>query len=127
MEFLNNLKNVPAAVGAYSQAVKAGGLLFCSGQIGIDPATGVLVPGGVEEELGQVLRNIDSVLAGSGATKEQIAMTSIFLADIADGKVVNKLYGEYVHPTNPPARQTIAVKDLPLAARVEISVIVACG
>lgn len=123
MEFIKNVEGAPKPVGPYSPAVKIEGLLFCSGQIGLDPETGKLVEGGVEEQTKQVLKNMQAVLTASGSSVDRILMTSIFLADIQSGAIVNKLYGEFVNQENPPARQTVAVKDLPLGALVEISVI----
>jgi 2-iminobutanoate/2-iminopropanoate deaminase len=123
MEFIKNVEGAPKPVGPYSPAVKQDGLLFCSGQIGLDPETGKLVDGGVEGQTAQVLANMKAVLSASGSSIDRILMTSIFLADIQSGAVVNKLYGEFVNQQNPPARQTVAVKDLPLGALVEISVI----
>lgn len=127
MLILNNAPNVPKPVGAYSQAVDAGGLLFCSGQIGIDPDTGEMVGETVEEQTKQVLKNIQALLTFSGSQMDRIVMTTIFLSDISHGKIVNELYGAAVDPNQPPARQTVAVKDLPLGALVEISVIAIKG
>ena len=121
--FVNNAAGAPKPVGPYSQAVCVGSTVYCAGQIGLDPATGQMVAGGVEAELRQVLANLRAVLIAAGSSPEQIALTTIFLADINDGKVVNPMYAEFVSSDCPPARQTVAVKDLPLGARVEISVI----
>ena len=123
MQIINNAPGAPAPVGPYSQAVEAGSLIFCSGQIGLDPQTGEFVSDSVEEQTKQVLKNLDSVLAHAGSSMEKLIMTTIFLADISDGKVVNEIYASAVSSENPPARQTVAVKDLPLGALVEISVI----
>lgn len=123
MEIINNAKGAPKPVGPYSQAVRAGGLLFCAGQIALDPQSGTLVAGGIEEQTKQVLANLKAVLEAAGSSPEKIVMTTIFLADMADGGTVNNLYGEFVSADAPPARQTIAVKQLPLGALVEISVI----
>lgn len=125
MEHFNNLPGAPLPVGAYSQAVLAAGLVFCAGQIGIDPATGKLISGGVEIETRRVLANIDAVLNGSRTSKERIVMTSIFLVDIADAAKVNEIYAAFIGKNSAPARQTFAVKELPMQARVEISVIAA--
>lgn len=125
MKVLKEIAGAPKPVGPYSVAVISNGLIFCAGQIGIDPVTSQLVSGGVKEQTEQVLRNIEAVLAGAGSSVGQIVMTSIFLTDIRDGKLVNQLYGEFVRTDSPPARQTVAVKELPLEALIEISVIAA--
>ncbi len=123
MEFIREAAGAPKPVGAYSAAVKAGGFLFLAGQIGLNPETGALVDGGLEAQTRQVLRNLDAVLAHCGSSPKRITMTTIFLTSIADAKVVNELYGQFVDPAAAPARQTVAVKELPLGALVEISVI----
>ncbi len=123
MEAIRNVPGAPKPVGPYSPAVCATGLVFLAGQIGLDPESGVMVGGGVQAEAKQVLKNLEAVLAASGSSKEKIVMTTVFLADIADGKIVNELYGAWVNQDAPPARQTVAVKDLPMGAKVEISVI----
>jgi 2-iminobutanoate/2-iminopropanoate deaminase len=119
------IEGAPAPIGPYSAAVKVGNLLFCAGQIALDPKTGTLVDGGVREQTEQVLKNLDAVLRGAGSSPEQIAMTTIFLTEMIHGKVVNELYAAFVDPDSPPARQTVAVKELPAGALVEISVIAA--
>ena len=123
MEVLNNIQNAPTPIGPYSQAVKVGQLLFCSGQIAIDSKTGQLVPGGIEQQTDQVLRNLAAVLLGAGSSPEKIVMTTIFLTEIDHGKVVNEKYKDFVSKLSPPARQTVAVKSLPAGAILEISVI----
>ena len=125
MKVHSNVANVPKPVGAYSPAIAASGLLFCAGQIALDPTTGKFVEGGVREQTQQVLANVKALVEGAGSSVDKIVMTTIFLADIADGAVVNELYGEFVNSEAPPARQTVAVKDLPMGALVEISVIAA--
>ena len=109
----------PAAVGPYSQAIAAGELVFCSGQIGIDPATGALVEGGVEAEAERALRNLAAVLDAAGLGLADVAKATIFLADIADFAAVNAVYARFM-PDPPPARTTVAVAGLPRGARVEI-------
>ena len=116
----------PAAIGPYSQAIKAGDLVFTSGQIALDPATGLIVEGGVEAETHQVLKNLGEVLAASGATWDDVVKTTIFLADLADFALVNRLYGE-VAGRIPPARSTVQVAALPRASRVEIEAIAHLG
>src|SRR5690606_27054989 len=110
MQVLNNLPGVPSPVGVYSQATRIGEILFCSGQIAINPESGNLVDGGVAEQTEQVLRNISAVLRGAGSSVDRIAMTTIFLTDIKDGAVVNKIYRDFVPQDKEPARQTVAVK-----------------
>ncbi len=123
MEFIKNVPGAPKPVGAYSPAVKANGFVFLAGQIALDTETGALISGGVDAQAKQVLKNIDAVLKASGSSPQQIVLATIFLANIADAKIVNEIYGGFVDPERAPARQTVAVKDLPLGALVEISVI----
>lgn len=123
MQVINNVSGAPAPVGAYSPAVKANGFVFCAGQIAIDPQTGQLISGGVREQAERVLDNLSAVLEASGSSFRKVVMTTIFLSDIADAKTVNEIYSSYVDSAAAPARQTLAVKGLPLNALVEISVI----
>jgi 2-iminobutanoate/2-iminopropanoate deaminase len=109
----------PSAVGPYSQAIAAGDLVFCAGQIGLDPATGNLVEGGVEAQAERCLKNLAAVLDAAGMTFANVAKTTIFLADIADFAKVNEVYARYM-PEPPPARSTFAVAALPKGAVVEI-------
>jgi 2-iminobutanoate/2-iminopropanoate deaminase len=113
----------PAPVGPYSQAVKAGPFLFCSGQIAIDPRTNQVVLGSVQEQTELVMKNIEGVLKAAGASWKDIAKTTIFLTDMADFPKVNEIYGRYF-PENPPARSTIAVAGLPKGVNVEVEVTV---
>ena len=114
----------PAPVGPYNQAVLAGGLLFCSGQIALDPATGAMVgDGDVELETRQVLANLQAVLAAAGCTPQQVVRTTVFLADLADFAAVNAIYGEVFGEGVSPARACVEVAALPKAARVEIDCI----
>jgi len=117
-------ESAPAAIGPYSQAVQAGGLLFCSGQIPLDPATGELVRGDVAVQTGQVMRNIAAVLEAAGTGFDRVIKTTIFLADMADFAAVNEVYGS-CFSGHKPARSTVAVKDLPRGALIEIEVIAA--
>ncbi len=112
----------PAAIGPYSQAVRSGGFLFCSGQIPLDPATGKLVEGGIEEQTERVLMNLEAVLAAGGATLAAVVKTTVFLADLADFPAMNAVYGRYF-PEDPPARATVQAARLPAGARVEIEAI----
>jgi 2-iminobutanoate/2-iminopropanoate deaminase len=115
-------ERAPAPVGPYSQAIRSDGFVFCSGQVGLDPKTGKIVAGGVAEQARQVLDNLDAVLASAGLTLADVVKTTIFLVDINDFAAVNAVYGERMG-TPPPARSTVAVAALPLAARVEIEAI----
>lgn len=117
-------KNAPEPIGPYSQAVKAGDMIFFSGQIAIDPATGEMSTGDVLEQTQQVMKNIKALLEASGAGFENIVKTSIFLKDMNDFPKVNEVYGSYFS-ANYPARETVEVSRLPKDALVEISVIVA--
>jgi len=111
----------PAPVGPYNQAVKAGGLLFCSGQIALDPTSGVLVgDGDVEAETRQVLANLTAVLAAAGSSPGQVVRTTVFLTDLADFGRVNALYAEVFDGPVAPARACVQVAALPKGARVEI-------
>jgi 2-iminobutanoate/2-iminopropanoate deaminase len=109
----------PAAIGPYSQAIRADGYLFCSGQLGLDPASGDLVAGDVGAQAEQALRNLGAVLEAAGLTFEDVVKTTIFLADMADFAAVNGVYGRFVTDP-PPARSTVAVAALPKGGRVEI-------
>lgn len=114
----------PAPVGPYNQAVRAGNLLFCSGQIALDPASGAMVGGGdVEAETRQVLRNLEAVLAAAGASTRQVVRTTVFLADLADFAKVNALYAEVFGQGVSPARACVQAAALPKGARVEIDCI----
>jgi 2-iminobutanoate/2-iminopropanoate deaminase len=112
----------PAAIGPYSQAVEVNGLLFCSGQIALDPATGELVAGGVAAETEQVMANIAALLAAAGTGFDNVVKATIFLADMGDFGLVNEVYGRRF-ANHKPARSTVAVGNLPRGALVEIEVI----
>jgi reactive intermediate/imine deaminase len=116
--------SAPAPVGPYNQAVKAGNLLFCSGQIALDPATGAMVGNGdVEAETRQVLANLQAVLQEAGCSPQQVVRTTVFLADLADFAKVNALYAEVFGSGVSPARACVEVAALPRGARVEIDCI----
>jgi len=115
-------RHAPAAIGPYSQAVEERGMVFCSGQIGLDPATGALVEGGVEHETRRVLDNLREVLKAASLGFEHIVKTTIFLIDLADFAAVNEIYSEHLSPPY-PARSTVQVAALPRKARVEIEAI----
>jgi 2-iminobutanoate/2-iminopropanoate deaminase len=108
----------PAALGPYSQGIAAEGVVFCSGQLGLDPATGELADG-VEAQAERSLANLTAVLAAAGLTMDAVVKTTIFLADIADFAVVNAVYARYM-PDPPPARSTVQVAALPKGGLVEI-------
>lgn len=112
----------PAAIGPYSQAIEEQGWVFCSGQIGLDPKSGALVAGGVEAETRRALENLHEVLAEAGLGFQNIVKTTIFLADLGDFDVVNRIYGEYLSAPY-PARSTVQAAALPRKARVEIEAI----
>lgn len=118
-------KNAPAAIGPYSQAIAAGEskLVFLSGQIALDPATGQLVNGGIEAETKQVMRNIEGILKEMGASFDNVVKSTIFLKDLNDFTTVNQIYGAFFRQ-NPPARSTVEVSRLPRDAKVEIECIV---
>ncbi len=112
----------PAAIGPYSQGIAVDGFVFCSGQLGLDPATGELVPGGVEAQAERALRNLAAVLDAAGATMGDLVKTTIYLADIGDFATVNAVYAKHM-PNPPPARSTFAVGALPKGGLVEIEAI----
>lgn len=114
--------NAPKPVGPYSQAVFAGQTLYCSGQIAIDPKTNEVLKGSVQEEAELVMKNIGAVLKESGLAYEHIIKTTIFLINMSDFAAVNEVYGKYFK-SDPPARSTIAVKELPKGVQVEIEVV----
>jgi 2-iminobutanoate/2-iminopropanoate deaminase len=116
----------PKAIGPYSQAieVRAGQLLFLSGQIPLDPSSGELVKGTIEEETAQVMRNLAAVLAAGGAGFQHVVKTTIYLTDLADFAKVNEVYGAHFK-SSPPARATVQVAALPRGARVEIDAVAA--
>ncbi|MES2505212.1 MAG: Rid family detoxifying hydrolase [Verrucomicrobiota bacterium] len=123
MELINNAPEVPAAVGPYSQAVRANGFLFCSGQIPINPASGKIEATEVEGQSRQVLANIKALLASQGLDLTRVVKATVFLQSMADFPKVNALYDE-AFSGHKPARSTVQVAALPLGALVEIEVIV---
>lgn len=122
MELINDLPQVPAAVGPYSQAVRAGGFLFCSGQIPIDPATGKIEAADIEGQTRQVLANLGALLAGQGLELRHVVKATVFLQNLADFPKVNALYAA-AFAGHKPARSTVQVAGLPLGALVEIEVV----
>jgi 2-iminobutanoate/2-iminopropanoate deaminase len=119
-------EKAPRAIGPYSQAVVAGGFVFASGQIPLNPETGELIAGGIAEQTEQVLRNLSRVLEEAGTSLERVVKTTVFLADMNDFAAMNEAYGRYF-PEKPPARATVEAARLPRDARVEIEVIALSG
>jgi 2-iminobutanoate/2-iminopropanoate deaminase len=117
-----NSSGAPGAIGPYSQAIEQQGWVFCSGQIGLDPKSGALVAGGVEAETRRALENLREVLAEAGLGFHDIVKTTIFLADLGDFDLVNRIYGEHFSAPY-PARSTVQASALPRRARVEIEAI----
>lgn len=115
-------KKAPQPIGPYSVAIQAGLLVFTSGQLGLEPASGNLVPGGVEAETRQVLTNLQHVLEDAGSGLDRAIKTTVFLKDMADFQKMNAIYGEFFQE-NPPARSTVQVAALPKGGAVEIEVI----
>jgi 2-iminobutanoate/2-iminopropanoate deaminase len=115
----------PAPIGRYSQGIEipSSGLIFCCGQIGLDPATGSMVSGGVEAEARRALENLRAVLEAAGSSMEHVVKTTVFLPDLADFPKVNDVYSGFFGPDAPPARTTIGVAALPKGGRVEIEAI----
>ena len=116
----------PRAIGPYSQAVAAGGFVFASGQIPIDPATGEFVPGGIAEQTEQVLNNLSALLEAAGTGLGRVVKTTVFLADMNDFAAMNEVYGRYFKD-EPPARSTVEAARLPRDARVEIEAVALAG
>jgi len=112
----------PGAVGAYSQAIIAGNLIFLSGQIPLDPSSGQMVEGGIAERTHRVLQNIGAVLAAAGSSFDRVVKTTVYLADMADFAAMNEVYASYFAPPL-PARSTVQAAALPRGAQVEIDVV----
>lgn len=115
-------EHAPAAIGPYSQAIKAGGFVFASGQIPIDPKTGEFVAGGIAEQTERVLKNLAAVLEAAGSGLDQVVKTTVFLANMKDFAAMNEVYGRFFTGAT-PARATVAAAGLPRDARVEIEAI----
>ncbi|MDQ2856914.1 MAG: RidA family protein [Acidobacteriota bacterium] len=118
--------HAPQAIGPYSQAIKAGGFVFCSGQIPTDPATGQFVEGGIAEQTEQVLKNLSAVLEAAGSSLDRVVKTTVFLADMFEFAQMNDVYGKFFSD-KPPARATVEAARLPRDARVEIEAIAIAG
>jgi len=122
MRELIQTENAPAAIGPYSQAIKAGGFVFVSGQIPIDPRTGEFVSGGIAEQTERVLQNLGAVLEAAGSGLDQVVKTTVFLADMKEFSGMNEVYTKFFSGP-PPARATVAAAGLPRDARVEIEAV----
>jgi 2-iminobutanoate/2-iminopropanoate deaminase len=118
--------DAPQAIGPYSQAVVAGGFVFASGQIPLDPETGEFVEGGIAEQTEQVLRNLSKVLEAAGTGLERVVKTTVFLADMNDFAAMNEIYGRFFKQES-PARSTVQAARLPRDARVEIDAVALAG
>ena len=116
----------PAAIGPYSQAVAWNGLVFCSGQIPLDPGTGKMIEGGVAEQTARVLDNLKAVLEAAGSSLDKVLKTTVFLKDMGEFAAMNEVYGRYFS-INPPARATVEAARLPRDVRVEIEAIAHAG
>jgi 2-iminobutanoate/2-iminopropanoate deaminase len=124
MKKIISTSEAPGAIGPYSQAARSGRLLFCSGQIPLDPKTGELVQGDIAAQTRRVLDNIAAILRAEGLTFDHVVKTTIFLTNLGDFQTVNEIYGSYFKQ-DPPARSTVQVSALPKGANVEIEVIAA--
>lgn len=122
MKKIISTKNAPAAIGPYSQAVQVGNMLFASGQLGLDPATGQFPEGAVKEQTEQAFKNVKAILAEAGLTMDNVVKTTVFLADMGDFAAMNEVYAAQFEGTF-PARSAVAVKTLPKNALVEVEVI----
>ena len=123
MKKIINTPNAPAPIGPYNQAVLMGNALYISGQIPIDPATGMLVEGDIAQETRQVMENLKAILTEAGMTFEQVVKTSIFIKDMHQFAEINAVYAEYFNADTAPARETVEVANLPKFVWVEISMI----
>ncbi|MEO6655232.1 MAG: RidA family protein [Pyrinomonadaceae bacterium] len=122
MKEIVSTEKAPGAIGPYSQAIKAGGMVFCSGQIPIDPATGEFISQVVSEQTEQVLKNLSEVLKAAGTSLDDVVKTTVFLADMNDFVEMNEVYGQFFSD-NKPARATVQAARLPRDAKVEIDCI----
>lgn len=122
MKEIISTENAPGAIGPYSQAIKAGNMIFCSGQIPLDPATGEFVSEDVTEQTVQVFKNLIAVLEAAGASLDDVVKTTVFLADMGEFAAMNEVYSRYF-TANKPARATVQAARLPRDARVEIECI----
>lgn len=125
MKQIISTNKAPGAIGPYNQAVIHNGVLYASGQIAINPATGELVEGSIEEETHQVLKNVGGILEAAGCTFEDVLKASVFVKDMNQYAQINAVYAEYFHPDTAPARELVEVANLPKFVNIEISVIAA--
>lgn len=119
-------KDAPAAIGPYSQAIRAGSFLFVSGQIPLDPATGIVVDGGIVDQTHRVLQNLGAILQAAGASFDRVVKTTVYLQDMAEFGAMNEIYGTYF-PAPAPARATVQVARLPRDVKVEIDLVAYLG
>ena len=126
MKKVIHTEKAPKAVGPYSQGISTGNLLFTAGQVAIDPATGKLVEGGIQEQTRQVLENLKAILTAARTDFSKVVKSTVFLQDIKNFAEFNQIYAEYF-PSEPPARSTFQVGALPLGAMVEIEIIALLG
>ena len=124
MKKIISTNEAPGAIGPYSQAVRSGSFLFCSGQIPLDPKSGQIVPGDIAAQTKRVLDNIAALLRAEGLNFDDVVKTTVFLTNLDDFQIVNEVYGSYFKQ-NPPARSTVQVSALPRGANIEIEVIAA--
>ena len=118
--------DAPKAIGPYSQGIIAGGLVFTAGQVGIDPANGEVVPGGIAEQTARVMQNLTAILRSAGSGLDRVVKTTVFLTDMADFAAMNEVYGK-AFGNHRPARSTVAVAGLPKGVKVEIEAIATTG
>ncbi len=124
MKKIISTDKAPAAIGPYSQAVEAAGLIFISGQLPVDPATGLMAPPEIKAQTEGVIKNLENILKSQGLALENILKTTVYMADLSQFAQMNEVYAKFF-PANPPARATIEVKALPKAALVEIEAVAA--
>lgn len=122
MKKIIHTPKAPEAIGPYSQAIEANGMLFISGQVPIDPETGKVVDGGITEQTEQVMKNIGAILEEAGYGFTDVIKSTCLMSDMSNFKAMNEVYGKY-YPENPPARAAFAVKELPLGVMIEIETI----
>ncbi len=123
MKKIINTSKAPAPIGPYSQAVLSGNTLYISGQIAMDPASGLLLVGSIEEETRRVMENLQAILTKAGMDFGNVVKTSIFVKDMRQFTAINDVYGSYFESFSPPARETVEVANLPKFVNVEISMI----